>query len=219
MGREMGSRLYISDHKWTFVNNMKELCLIFLLSVLFQCECYKIDWAKINSCLPYEKTDEQKALRRKMFAEIDKRPNGMKGNGLLSLAELEKGIKDVLKCDEELIEAKPAIARAFEIAKSKSKSTKSIYNDYVTFSEFRFFLETLRQYFGYWFVFHGIDENDDRKIDLDEFKDAAEFIEINTKSKIDDAEKTFKEIDKSDGGHILFEEFIEWCKKFSEFGH
>ncbi len=34
------------------------------------------------------------------------------GNGYLSLAEVDKGLRDVLNC-EELFDAKPAIMRAF----------------------------------------------------------------------------------------------------------
>ena len=42
----------------------------------------KIDWAAINEKLPYERTDEAKERRRKLFGQFD--PNG---NGYLSLAE------------------------------------------------------------------------------------------------------------------------------------
>ena len=42
-----------------------------------------IDWAEIRRKLPYERTDEQKAKRKDMFAQFD--PNA---NGFLSLAEV-----------------------------------------------------------------------------------------------------------------------------------
>jgi hypothetical protein len=38
------------------------------------------------------------------------------GNGLLSLAECEKGVRDILKLDE-LFDCKPVILRAYQAAK------------------------------------------------------------------------------------------------------
>ena len=51
-----------------------------------------IDWNEIALKLPTKRGDkEQKKRRLKMFNHFD--PNG---NGFLSLAELDKGIRDVL---------------------------------------------------------------------------------------------------------------------------
>ena len=60
-----------------------------------------------------------------MFRDFD--PNG---NGYLSLAEIDKGIRDVLACDE-LFNCKPAIMRAYMAAKDHSKSRKRYADDYV----------------------------------------------------------------------------------------
>lgn len=53
------------------------------------------------------------------------------GNGILSLAEVDKGVRDALKIDA-LFDAKPAIMRAFQIAK-KSKPSKrgKVGDDYI----------------------------------------------------------------------------------------
>ena len=75
-----------------------------------------IDWAAVTKKLPSEKTDEGKAARKKMFNEFD--PNG---NGILSLAEVDKAVRDVLNLDA-VFDAKPAIMRAFQIAKNCTKS-------------------------------------------------------------------------------------------------
>ena len=48
----------------------------------------KIDWSAINEKLPYERTEEAKEKRKKLFAQFD--PNG---NGYLSLAEVWKSDK------------------------------------------------------------------------------------------------------------------------------
>ena len=51
----------------------------------------------------------------------------MNGNGLLSLAEIDKGLRDVIRLPA-LFKTKPVLMRAFTAAKTKVKS-KSIYGD------------------------------------------------------------------------------------------
>ena len=46
--------------------------------------------------------------------------DGPNGNGLLSLAEVDRGVVDVLDL-EEVWEAKPAIIRAFNYAKNRGE--------------------------------------------------------------------------------------------------
>ena len=55
----------------------------------------KIDWDAIFAKLPTEKTNEQKARRKRLFSQFD-----ANGNGLLSLAEVDKAIIDVLNCPQ-----------------------------------------------------------------------------------------------------------------------
>jgi len=50
-------------------------------------------------------TQTDKKKREIMFKQFD--PNG---NGMLSLAEIDKGVRDILKCDH-MFDAKPAIIR------------------------------------------------------------------------------------------------------------
>lgn len=156
--------------------------------------------------IPWKKDAENKAKRQDMFKLFD--PNG---NGILSLAELDKAMRDVLVCDE-LFDCKPAIMRAFQIAnkKSKKEATNVDLSKYVTFSEFRFFLVALRMYMEYWVAFKRVDDNDDRKIDLGEFK--ANFGVIGKWVEgLGDAEATFAEIDANGQGAILFDEFSSWA--------
>lgn len=166
-----------------------------------------IDWAAITAKLPTDKSDsDQKAKRKELFSGFD--PNG---NGVLSLAETEKGIRDVLQLDE-VFDAKPAIIRAFQIAKNVTKSTRSdgVGDDYIEFREFRFFLLSLRQYFEYWAAFMRTDADGDRRINLKEFLAAKEKI-MQWVGPIGDMEGEFKKIDKNGGGYILFDEFVQWA--------
>lgn len=164
-----------------------------------------IDWTAINAKLPVGKSDEEKAKRKKMFQDFDN------GNGVLSLAEVDKAIRDVLQIDA-IFDAKPAIMRAFQIAKnSKASKRGKVGDDYIELREFKFFLLSLRQYFEYWEAFCRTDANKDKRISLIEFKEAQEKIE-SWVGKID-AEEEFKKIDVNGGGFILFDEFCEWAIK------
>jgi len=162
-----------------------------------------INWSEINAKLPYGRTTEEKERRKKLFKELD--PNG---NGHLSLAEVDKAMRDVLKIDE-LFDAKPAIKAAYNAAKGKGGGNK----DYIQFREFRFFLESLRQYFEYYVIFERFDENNDGTITLVEFVKAQDKIKASTNLNIEDPEATFKELDKNDGAKILFDEFFTWAIK------
>ena len=162
-----------------------------------------IDWEKINSSLPIKKDEDGRAKRKKMFKDFD--PNG---NGYLSLSEVTKGIRDVLHLDA-VLDAKPAIMRAFTAAKALQKSSRGkTADDYI---ELRFFLLALRQYFEYWVAFNRVDVDHDKRITLIEFMENSKMIEGWVKTPINEA--TFNEIDTNKGGHILFDEFASWAMK------
>ena len=62
----------------------------------------------------------------------------------ISLAETDKGLRDILKL-EEIFDCKPAIMRAFQAAKDAHKNSKArLGADFVTKPEFRILLEYLR---------------------------------------------------------------------------
>merc|ERR1712093_649137 len=162
----------------------------------------KIDWEKISSKLPTEK-----AKGEEMFGKFD--PNG---NGYLSLAEVDKGCRDVLELDE-IFDVKPVIMRAFQVAKGAStrKGRESKHGaDFAEWREFRLLLVYIRQYFEVWQMFDEVDSADDKRVNLDEFKAALGKIE-SWGLKVDDAEAEFKAIDKNGGGQVLFIEFADWA--------
>ena len=165
-----------------------------------------VNWEELYQKLPTERDPASRERRQAMFNQFD--PNG---NGVLSLAEVDKAIRDVLAIDA-IFDAKPPIMRAFQIAKNCTKSTRSdgVGPDYIEFLEFRYFLRSLRQYFEYWVAFKRIDDNDDRRLNFEEFKDAMPEIR-KWVGAIKDPKAEFNIIDKNGGGMILFDEFVSWA--------
>lgn len=90
------------------------------------------------------------------------------GNGYLSLAEVDKGIRDVIQLPE-LFQLKPVLIRAFNAAKNKLKAKSQYGDDYVSKAEFKYLIQYLKEYTSYWIIFDEIDTSDDRRISLDEF--------------------------------------------------
>ena len=165
-------------------------------------------WEELSEKLPWHLTPEDKAKREKIWGSFD-----VNGNGIISLAEVDKGMRDVVRLPT-LFSLKPVLMRAFTAAKNKVKSKHTNGDDYVSKAEFRFLLKFLRQYYEYWVAFDRIDSNDDRRVTLAEFKQAKPELE---KWGIDmsNPEKLFREADKDGGGMILFIEFCDWAIKKS----
>lgn len=169
-----------------------------------------IDWDRIAQALPYDRSPESKEKRMELFTLFD--PNG---NGYLSLAEVDKGIRDILRVDD-LFHAKPAIMRAFQDAKNVAPSAEgSPGADYVQRTEFRILLQSLRHYFELWVIFQTVDAEGDRRIDLEEFAAARErLIEWGAQLPDEGSEAAvFDEIDSNNGGQVLFSEFCRWAIK------
>jgi len=155
--------------------------------------------------LPVQKTPEDRQKRVKLFRQFD--PND---NKYLSLAEVDRGIVQILRI-KALADAKPAIMRAFQAAKSLNtkKGCPSVGDDYIDWCEFRLLLCYLRDYFELHVMFKRIDGGDGR-IDETEFARSADMLR-EWGAKIKDPATTFKAIDQNGGGQILFDEFCEWA--------
>jgi len=165
-----------------------------------------VNWTEMAEKLPTSRSAKDRQYRRKKFNQMD-----INGNNYLSLAEVDKGVRDVLKCDH-LFHCKPVLMRAFQAVKDTAKAHTPHSDDYVTRSEFRLLLVALRQMFELWQMFEMIDTTDDRRVELDEFKKAVPLM-AKWGVKIEDPEKTFAEIDTNGGGKILFVEFEAWASK------
>ena len=135
----------------------------------------------------------------------------MNGNGYLSLAEVDKGMRDVVQLPI-LFQLKPVLMRAFQAAKTKVKAKTKYGDDYVTKGEYRFLLKYLRQYYEYWVAFDRIDTNDDRRVSYEEFMQAIPELE-RWNIDMSDPRAQWRQCDKDGGGMVLFIEFCDWAIK------
>jgi Ca2+-binding EF-hand superfamily protein len=156
---------------------------------------------------PVDKTDEAKAKRAEIYEAFD--PHG---NGYLSLAEIDKGCRDVLGL-YDLFEAKKPIMRAYQAAKDVANKDKADTegSDYVEKAEFRLLLKYLRDYFMLWMVFKKMDTGSDARIDKEEFVEALPKIKATYGIDFAEPEEEFAKIDTNSGGQILFDEFAHWA--------
>jgi hypothetical protein len=93
-------------------------------------------------------------------------------NGILSLAEVDKGVRDILMLPE-LFDLKPVIMRAFQTAKKSSRSVKKTNDGFIHRGDFRLLLKYLRIYYEYWIAFSRVDTDHDKRIEKPEFLKAA----------------------------------------------
>ena len=165
-----------------------------------QSDFKNFDWDKLLASLPIAKTEEDRAKRKKIWDAID-----MNRNGYVSLAEFDRGVRDVLNLPQ-IFSLKKVLMRAYQAAKTKIKGKAKYSKDYVEWLEFRILLVYLRQYFEYYVMFCRIDTSDDFKIDVNEFKKALPAMK-KWGLKIDNPEAEFKKIDNNKSGSIMFDEF------------
>ena len=95
-------------------------------------------WDELRVKLPWHKTPEDLARRKTMWNSFD-----VNGNGYLSLAEVDKGMRDVVRLPA-LFALKPVLIRAFTEAKTIVKSKNKHSDDYISRGEFRFLLKYIR---------------------------------------------------------------------------
>ena len=154
--------------------------------------------AKINALEDQIRLDTaSKELRTKLWRGLD-----FNGNGIVSLAEIDKWVVERYP----LLNSKPALMRAYKKTTLKDGNG----DDWVQRREFIKLLRNLFYFNRVYLVFDEIDTDDDRRIDLEEFKNGFECLNMSADYK---AETVFVEIDKNGGGYILFNEFCSWFAK------
>jgi Ca2+-binding EF-hand superfamily protein len=161
-----------------------------------------IDWAAVQAKLPVDKDEASKQKRMAMFDQFD--PNK---NGYLSLAEIDKGMRDVLGL-QDLFDAKPVLMRAYQAAKGiNPKPGRG--EDYVERAEFRMLLVYLKAYLKIWEVFSKADSSDDRRLDRKEFAKA--FPTLQQWAGGLNEQQVWDTVLPKGAQHILFTEFAQWA--------
>ena len=107
----------------------------------------EINWEEVNEKLPFERSREAFSKRKEIWEAVD-----VNSNGFLSLAEVTKGVRDVIAVDE-LFDCIPAINRAFHHCKNIGGDKEGPGPDYIEFKEFRLLLKTIRQFFEFFQAF------------------------------------------------------------------
>ena len=173
-----------------------------------KCAPSSVDWAQLRQQLPCGISQAEHERREALFTKFD--PNG---NGFLSLAEIDKAIRDELRISQ-IFECKPVIMRAFQAARmSQPPSERNHSGDYVTRSTFRVLLYYLKEYFEMWQIFSAADTSGDRRVDKAEFAKIFEQLKSRWGLRVENksADDVFREVDVNGGGFLLFDEFAHWA--------
>jgi len=122
------------------------------------------------------------------------------GNNIVSLAEIDKFVLE----NFPLLNNKPALIRAYKKTTMKDGDGDS----WVEKKEFRALLSNLFYFNKLFQAFQALDEDNDRRLDIEEFKESCSVLGL--KYSDEEAEAEFKSIDKNGGGIVLFIEFCDW---------
>ena len=128
------------------------------------------------------------------------------------MAEVDKGLQDVLHLGDNLFHAKKAIIRAFNSAKEAVQLKGKHSDDYVNRCEFRLLLKFLWDYFLLYNAFMGLETDGDLRLSLDEFKANFKSIE-HIVGQINNPDAEFHSMHPGPNGHVLFENFCRWAYK------
>jgi len=142
---------------------------------------------------------------KKLWRRLD-----FNGNNVVSLAEVDKLVVEMTAGGAwpAWLNNKPALMRAFQKAKAGVDGNRG---DFVEKCEFSDLLLNIFWFNKLWQVFDAIDTDDDRRIDLNEFKKGLSKLGLNLDAA--EAEKTFAKIDTNSGGQVLFVEFCAYIRK------
>ncbi len=128
-------------------------------------------WQALANKLPTASTANDRRRRKALFDVCD-----LNGNGLCSLAEIDRGLLVLLAGGngaDPVVKAKPIILRAFNAAKNLSGADSGPAASYVQFAEFRALLQYIRQYFECWVMLAQLDSAaGDNRLSLGEFQQA-----------------------------------------------
>jgi len=132
------------------------------------------------------------------------------GNNVVSLAEVDKLVVEMTASGvwPTWLNNKPALMRAFQHAKCGSDGRR---DDFIEKCEFHDLLLNIFWFNKVYQVFDEVDSDDDRRIDLQEFKLGLSKMGLQLSPA--EATKEFQTIDSNHGGEVLFVEFCAWIRK------
>jgi Ca2+-binding EF-hand superfamily protein len=164
----------------------------------------KPNWKLINSKLVVDKTPEGKAKRKEQFDGFD-----VNHNGYLSLAEVDKGLRDILQLDD-LFDCKPVIMRAFQSAKGLNAPNANEHGkDYIERNEYRMLLVYLKEFMAIWEVFATADDSDDRRLSKQELSKVHP--QLQKWAPGQSIDQIWAAANTDGGNLILWTEFAEWA--------
>ena len=103
-----------------------------------------------------------------------------------------------------VLNSKPALMRAYKQTTLRDGDGDA----WVELPEFSALLRNVVYFNKLFFVFDGIDTDDDRRLTLDEFKKGCTKLGLNVSAA--EAEAAFDSMDSNSGGKVLFDEFCAW---------
>lgn len=141
---------------------------------------------------------------KKLWRRLD-----FNGNNVVSLAEVDKMVVEMTAGGAwpDWLNNKPALMRAFQKSKAGVDGHRG---DFVEKCEFNDLLLNIFWFNKLWQVFDEIDLDDDRRIDIQEFKKGLGALDL--KLSDEEASKTFAQIDTNSGGQVLFVEFCAYIR-------
>jgi Ca2+-binding EF-hand superfamily protein len=143
-------------------------------------------------------SDRMKIL--KLWKRLD-----FNGNNIVSLAEIDKLAVEKFP----LLNHKPALMRAYKMTISKKGGGDG--DDWVQRHEFKRLLANLFYFNKIFWVFDMVDNDKDRRLTFDEFKQV--LMMCGTGMSEAQARGEFQKVDRNGGGIILFDEF---CKYYTQ---
>jgi Ca2+-binding EF-hand superfamily protein len=178
------------------------------------------DFSLIKSKLPAGRSNEDKEKRKQLFRAWD-----MNGNRILSLAEIDKGIRAEL-CIGDIgpTGMAPVLMRAYQVARDYGNSDmrkvygmkaamelkkSDIYASTVNLKEIRVLFEYIHHYFELYQLFKKFDKDFDGRIGKSEFDRGRGELQ-----KAGFANCNFEDLDLDRCGKVLFDEFCAFLIGF-----
>jgi Ca2+-binding EF-hand superfamily protein len=135
------------------------------------------------------------AKRDELFRRVD-----YNGNGILSLAEIDKAVLELWP----QFDHKRALMRAYKAADRNG-------DGFIRRREFRLLLKYIIYFNDMWERFDEIDRDHDHRLTLAEFVAGCVTVGIQLTQATAAAE--FSAMDENGGGYVLFDEFCHWCAR------